>query len=110
MPLRDNRAAVRSRLARVRKDALDSAGKLLLAEANETVPLLDGDLRDSGDVEVADHEAAVYYDTPYAQIQHENTTYNHAPGRRAKWLELTLREQSRAVERDIEATYRRGLR
>jgi hypothetical protein len=110
MPLRDNRSAVKAQLAEVRKKALDSAGKLLLAEANETVPLDQGPLMESGEVTVADDEAAVSYDTPYAQIQHENTTYDHVPGRRAKWLELTLREQARAVERDIEATYRRGLR
>ena len=43
--------------------------------------------------------ASIYYDTPYAARQHEDTSLNHDPGRRAKWLELTLQERTADVRR-----------
>ena len=29
----------------------------------------------------------MFYDTPYAVVQHEDMTFNHKPGRKAKYLE-----------------------
>jgi len=84
----------------------------LLTEANRTVPIREGTLMRSGvaDVDEKALEATVSYDTPYAVRQHEETTYRHSPGRRAKWLELTLDEQRRQIQKLIEDEIRRALR
>jgi hypothetical protein len=83
--------------------ALLTAGEFLLEQANRTVPIEESILEGSGAVD-GDRErleVAVYYDTPYAIYQHEETDLQHDPGRRAKWLELTLQEQSDRIERIV---------
>lgn len=89
-------------LARMRRGgarALRRAAEHVLEEANRTVPHDEGTLLRSGFVDVDDRrlEAVVAYDTPYAARQHEERTWQHAPGRRAKWLELTVQERTRAI-------------
>lgn len=76
-----------------------NAAEFVLQEANKTVPLDEGTLAGSGTVSVDEAllAAAVSYDTPYAIRQHEDTRLRHAPGRRAKWLQLTLAEQRTRV-------------
>ena len=75
--------------------ALGDGGEYLLEEANRTAPIEEAVLIGSGSVHVdeANLVASVSYDTPYAVRQHEDTRLRHDPGRRAKWLELTFREQ-----------------
>ena len=73
--------------------ALALAAEFLLEESNRTVPHEEGTLGRSGGTDQKGLEASVFYDTKYARRQHEETRYAHDPGRRAKWLELTLREQ-----------------
>ena len=75
------------------------AANHVLTEANRTVPWDQGPLERSGAVDVDRQalQASVYYDTPYARRQHEEVTWKHPRKGRAKWLELTLREQSRTV-------------
>lgn len=79
-------------------DVVADAGEYLLEEANRTVPIEEGTLARSGSVDAGDAEATVSYDTPYAARQHEETSYRHASGRRAKWLQLTFQEQARRIE------------
>lgn len=109
-------------LAKLRKAhaaALSDVAEVLLEGANRTVPIEEMILGGSGTV-VDLHggtiarssggpnfvttrvdtarptgliELAVSYDTPYAVVQHEDTSLNHDPGRRAKWLELELVER-----------------
>ena len=91
-------------VARVRAavgDALSDAAEHILEEANRTVPIEEGILTGSGntDVDASAGVASVYYDTPYAARQHEETGWAHDPGRRAKWLELTLQERTADVRR-----------
>ncbi len=75
--------------------ALDDAGEFLLEEANRTAPIEEGTLIGSGAVSrTGDLVVAVSYDTPYAVRQHEDTRLRHDPGRRARWLAHTFREQS----------------
>lgn len=80
--------------------AATDAAEYLLHEANKTVPIEEGTLGRSGTVTPATEAnptATLSYDTPYALVQHEDMTFRHDPGRRAKWLELTLREQASKV-------------
>ncbi len=80
----------------------DGAGELLRI-ANETVPRQEGVLQDSGTVIPATPEglkAQVGYGgeaAAYAARQHEETTWRHAPGRRAKWLEMAAKEDGTRI-------------
>ncbi len=76
--------------------AVTDAAEYLLEEANRTAPIEEATLIGSGHVGKAtahDLVATVSYDTPYAVRQHEDTRLRHDPGRRAKWLQHTFREQ-----------------
>jgi len=96
--------------------ALREASEHLLTEANKTVPIETGALMRSGvsDVDEQRLEATVSYghneSAAYAMKQHEDTTIRHDPGRRAKWLELTLNEQRRRLQQYIENEIKRALR
>ena len=81
------------------KRALFEAGAHVLEEAGKTIPYQEGTLLASGEVQADDHEAVISYDTPYAAAQHEDVTFRHAKGRRAKWLELTIRERIDAINK-----------
>src|SRR5690606_31559273 len=88
------------------------AAEHVLEEANRTVPLEEGTLMRSGTVSVDEQrgEAAISYDTPYAIRQHEDLTLRHDPGRRAKWLEATLRERQRAVRDYIAGEIKKAMK
>ena len=88
------------------------AAEHVLEEANRTVPIEEGTLERSGTVSVDEQRgaAAVSYDTPYAVRQHEELGYRHDPGRRAKWLELTLQERQRAIRDYIAGEIRKALK
>lgn len=88
------------------------AAEHVLEEANRTVPLEEGTLMRSGTVSVDERQgvAAISYDTPYAIRQHEDTTLRHDPGRRAKWLQLTLQERARAIRDYIAGEIKKALR
>lgn len=62
--------------------------------ANRTAPIEEKILIGSSgtDVDRARLRGSVFYDTKYARRQHEELTWQHDPGRRAKWLELSVRE------------------
>ena len=99
---------------RVREAAaqgLWEAAEHLLEYANRTVPIDEGMLQDSGQASIdrSQLKAVVSYDTPYAVRQHEELTYQHAPGRRAKWLELSLEERREALQQYIANRIRQGL-
>ena len=107
--LREN---VRKAAARGLRDGAEH----LLEEANKTVPFREGALARGGipDVDEQALEASVSYgnneSAPYAVKQHEDTTLRHLPGRRAKWLELTLDEEQARIQRYIEDKIRAALR
>jgi len=90
--------------------ALFLSAEFLLEAANRTIPIEEDSLERSGkpSVDNALLVAAVSYDTPYARRQHEDLTYHHSPGRRAKWLQLTLDEQTAAI-RELFARVLRGV-
>jgi hypothetical protein len=74
-------------------EGLARAGDLGLALSNEGVPVLSGDLRDSGrtDVDEDSMTVSISYDTEYAIKQHEDTSLSHPRGR-AKWLQLAMQQ------------------
>ena len=76
-------------------NALTEIASDLLREANRTIPIDTHAMEQSGlaDVDRTELRATVSYDTDYSVRQHEDTMLNHLPGRRARWLELTAREQ-----------------
>jgi len=72
-------------------------GEFILTGARVDVPLDEGTLERSGRV-ISDERrisATVSFDTPYAVVQHEDLTFRHAPGRRAKYLERPWRASKR---------------
>lgn len=89
----DHRATATAAFRRAAGAALGDAAEFLLEASNRTVPLEEGTLARSGGTDREGLRASVYYDTPYARRQHEDTRLRHDPGRRAKWLERTFREQ-----------------
>lgn len=80
---------------------LYEAAEYLLEYANRTVPFEEGILAGSGGtiVDAGRMTAVVYYDTPYAVRQHEDTRLRHDPGRRAKWLEESVNEEKQTLFR-----------
>ncbi len=61
------------------------AAEELLNDANEIVPVVTGNLKDSGRVESNGNSVKVIYDADYAMYVHENPN-----GRGYKWLENTM--------------------
>lgn len=106
-------------VARRALDAIESAADELLRKANETIPFDDGTLAASGQVDVnaATLTAQVSYNTPYAIRQHEDTSLRHpnplspssSPNGRARWLELTAKEQRDRLTRWV-ASQMKGAR
>ena len=75
--------------------ALKDGAEYLLEEANRTIPHDTGTMMRTGATTTLSwDEQAIHYDTPYALRQHEDTRLRHLPGRRARWLALTLEEQT----------------
>jgi hypothetical protein len=104
----DRRHATSAIIGMAASAAVGDAAEVALEEANRTAPIEEGVLIGSGsvDVEPLRHfkaRASVFYDTPYAVRQHEDTRLRHDEGRRAKWLERTLAEQGRRLGKIIAA-------
>lgn len=84
----------------------------LLAESRKQVPHEEGTLERSGVAQV-DADAltgAVSYDTPYAVRQHEELTWQHDEGRKAKYLEDPHREEADTMTALVQAQIRRALK
>lgn len=90
--------------------ALDDAAEFLLEDANRTIPHLTGFMAGTGATsDLGEHRRAVFYDTPYAVRQHEDTRLRHAPGRRARWLALTFQENGDKVRDFLASRIKGGL-
>jgi hypothetical protein len=79
--------------------AIGEGAEYILQKANETVPHREGHLQRSG---IVSHDSSkpianISYDTPYAVRLHEHPEYHFNNGRRGKWLELTLEEETTKV-------------
>lgn len=80
-------------------DGVKEACDDLLSDSQDLVPYQEGDLSRSGKVTVeADRDGAqgvVSFDTPYAVVQHEDTSMQHQDGRRPHYLGDPLRQNAR---------------
>jgi len=90
--------------------AVKNAAQYVLGEANKTIPHQKGIMEQSGQVTSNNNTAAISYDTPYARRQHEDTRIRHKNGRRAKWLEHTLKENSSRIQTYIAEELRKAFK
>lgn len=67
-------------------EGLADAAEVVKQEAIQRTPLETGELRNSAGSASEGLEAVVFFDTPYAVVQHENVGYDHGDGE-AKYLE-----------------------
>ncbi len=97
-------------MAKAKKEALRDGAEYLLETANRTAPIEEGTLIREADVSVDRDQASVYYPSIYAPRQHEETLWRHSSGRRAKWLEMTCREEAMSIGRVLGASIRAKFR
>lgn len=95
--------AVIGRLAGGQSSVLNAAGYHVLGVANQQVPHETGDLMRSGGVSTDNDSAAIFYDTPYAVVQHEDMGLRHDEGRNAKYLENAVRSEEQVVMTMLQA-------
>jgi hypothetical protein len=88
------------------------AAEHLLQVSRQEVPLDEGTLSRSGRVDSNGSEAraGVSYDTPYARIQHEDETFRHPGGRKAKYLSDPMVREQQTVLAIIAAEIRKAAR
>jgi hypothetical protein len=86
---------IAAELAAASFEGLQLAAEHLLQVSSQLAPHEEGDLARSGDVssDEATGTVAVSYDRPYAVRQHEDLTYRHDDGKKAKYLEDPLHEE-----------------
>lgn len=109
-----NYEAVTPKVNAAVRTALTDVAEACLEEANRTVPLEDGPLQGSGHVSGVGSNAStasrsVVYATPYAVVQHEDSSLSHDAGRRSHWLELTVSENSTTYAEHIAAAVKARL-
>jgi hypothetical protein len=101
-------------IARVHDSAaigLGLAAEHILSVSNQHVPHETGDLQGSGttSLDEANLEAAIAYNTPYAARQHEELSWQHDPGRTAKYLENAVNAEANTAAQIIADTVRSEL-
>lgn len=106
---RDLRKQVEAKIRAAAVQGVHDAAEGLRTDATNTIPHDSGTMQRSATVhdDPSNIESAVAYDTPYAVRQHEDTRLRHAPGRRAKWLQLTLQENGDRYQAFIADAIRR---
>jgi len=102
-----------ARQRREAKRALSDALEFVLQESNRKVPLDEGTLLRSGNVDIEDTRSkmtgSVFYDTPYAAKLHEHPEYNFQNHREGKYLEKTIDETKDEYKRYLVDAYRRAF-
>lgn len=99
-----------SRGRRLASEGLRTALEYALSVSNSRVPLEEGTLERSGKVDVDGLDGSISYDTKYARRQHEELTWKHLPGRRAKYLESAMNDSREVMLRLMAVPLRRWLR
>ncbi|MFE0651339.1 minor capsid protein [Streptomyces sp. NPDC059534] len=95
---------------RLASQGLERALEHTLGVSQQQVPLDEGPLMNSGKVTVVDLTGAITYDTPYAKRQHEELTWKHLPGRKAKYLEDPMNSEHETMLRLMAVPLRAWLR
>lgn len=110
---RINRANLADRVVRAAAaDGLFDAVEFLGDESDRTAPIEESTLIRSrvSSVDRRKLRGAVSYDQVYAARQHEDLTYRHDEGRRAKFLEGAFKEQGTTALSHIAAKVKAVLR
>lgn len=93
--------------------ALTAIGEDLLGRAQREAPVEEGTLRASGKSEVKEThngiELEVTFSTVYAARQHEEVTWKHPKGGKAKYLEDPLKEMAARYEAALAAAIRKAF-
>lgn len=97
---------------RLAADGLRQALEHTLGVSRAQVPLDEGTLERSGRVVVDETalDGGITYDTVYAVRQHEELTWRHLPGRKAKYLEDPMNSERPTMLRLMAVPLRRWLR
>lgn len=95
-----------SKAIKLMNEALTSgikdACEYILQESNKIAPIDEGTLIRSGNIDVESSpkpKGCIYYDTPYAIRLHENPQYSFQNNREGKYLEKTVKDERKAVQR-----------
>lgn len=88
---------------------LELAAEFVGQKSDTVVPLDEGPLQNSRKVVIQGTRAAISYNTPYAQKQHEDLSLSHPGGRKAKYLEGALNGSGPQVAQIVEARIRRAF-
>jgi hypothetical protein len=99
-----------SRGRRLAGEGLQRALEHTLGVSNARVPLEEGTLERSGTVTRDGLNGAISYDTAYSVRQHEELTWRHLPGRRAKYLESAINDEREVMLRLMAVPLRAWLR
>ena len=110
LEVRLDKAKIKNITQQCTKKGTHSALDHLAAVSKEQVPLDQGPLKNSCYVDVANNGSSgtVSYDTPYAIRQHEELSYRHQRGRKAKYLEdpvndpIVQREMQQLIKKAYE--------
>ncbi|MFC9847793.1 hypothetical protein ACFWFF_01585 [Streptomyces sp. NPDC060223] len=95
---------------RLASDGLRRGLEHVLAVSQAQVPLDEDTLQRSGKVDVDGLDGSISYDTVYARRQHEELTWRHLPGRKAKYLEDPMNSERGVVLQLMAVPLRRWLR
>jgi hypothetical protein len=108
-------ANIRAMSKAVRKkfyDTMLEISQKILERSHRYVPYKTGKLQESGKVKGYPGRYPVVYtsyggpDVPYALIQHENLDYSHPGGRKAKYLELAVKDYEPEMKKAFEVAAR----
>jgi hypothetical protein len=99
-----------SRGRRLASEGLGKALEHTLGVSNRRVPLEEGTLERSGKAVVNGLQGAIFYDMIYSVRQHEELTWKHLPGRRAKYLESAMNDEREVMLQLMAVPLRRWLR
>lgn len=110
--LKWNGPAITAQTSAAAARGLGKAAEHVLGEARKEVPHEEGTLERSGvaSVEDATLTAAVSFDTKYAVVQHEDMTFQHDEGRKAKYLEDPMNREGPTALAIVATEIRRSLR
>lgn len=87
----NNAGAIRI-VTRSARDCIKEIMEEVLHKAQADAPVLSGDLRDAGKINYNRSSISITFDKPYAAIQHEDLSFNHPRGGKAKYLEDAFNE------------------
>lgn len=104
----DGRKAIQQ-AERAGNEGLLAGAERILKDAQARVPVDEGELRDSGRVQVDGDEVTVTFTADHAIPVHEDLEAHHNDGE-AKYLERALAQQKKAALDALAAELRRALR